>query len=723
MRITELAIRNLGRHRDASFPLAAGLTVVRGPNEAGKSTIQRAIELALTRPATSIDADLAAIRSWGGTEGGTPWVALGLSWDDEDGSVHAGRLEKSFAGEAGTVRLEIDGQAITDPARAEAALADLSGVPSEGFFRSTASVRHHELTGLGRNETALRERLAASISGADRSSARARHELETALADLRPKSGGSGRLAVAADAVADAERRLAAGDEALARLGRDREALTVALDHLADAESALAERRDQLEKARQGERLHLERDDARARFDRYAAAIVLRDELAELDRKHPSSMPLAELRPAVERLRSVDTRIATLEQLLAGEIQVDFDLPPERKWQPRSRMALALAGVGVLIAVISTALSVFGVLNLGPIPGIVGIIIALIGGVVAVAGLRERNADKVTVSRQMKSEEVNRRLRGRSDMEDELRLARAEREEVLAKLELPGTPEAEERLAAETAHVARIDQGRARLGGLIGDAHPDTLLTRRDTAAREIEQKTAALEALGPIAKEPRARERLEVEVRDAEGVVDRARDGEATARARVDQNTVDAEEVAGLAERLAGWRADLSTLRRRERILARTLAELDAAELATTQRATQFLERRMAGDIARITGGRYRQVRVEDDELAIQLLSPERGDWVRVTDLSRGTLDVVYLAARIGLARLVTGDRRPPLVLDDPLVTLDDDRATGALAMIREVSGDFQVIYLTTSDRYDVLADAVIILDGPTADAEAANP
>ncbi|HEY8437631.1 MAG TPA: hypothetical protein VIK65_03355, partial [Candidatus Limnocylindrales bacterium] len=77
--------------------------------------------------------------------------------------------------------------------------------------------------------------------------------------------------------------------------------------------------------------------------------------------------------------------------------------------------------------------------------------------------------------------------------------------------------------------------------------------------------------------------------------------------------------------------------------------------------------------------------------------------------------LDLVYLAARLGLVRLVTGDRRPPLILDDPFVTLDDARATRALELLREISRDFQVIYLTTSDRYDGAADSVVVLDGPT--------
>ena len=122
-----------------------------------------------------------------------------------------------------------------------------------------------------------------------------------------------------------------------------------------------------------------------------------------------------------------------------------------------------------------------------------------------------------------------------------------------------------------------------------------------------------------------------------------------------------------------------------------------------------------MVADIERVTEGRYRRVQVDDKTLDIRLHAPERGDWVDVTSLSQGTLDLVYLVARIGLVRLVTGDKRPPLILDDPFVTLDDARATRALELLRDVANDFQVIYLTTSDRYDASADAVVPLAGPT--------
>jgi uncharacterized protein YhaN len=250
----------------------------------------------------------------------------------------------------------------------------------------------------------------------------------------------------------------------------------------------------------------------------------------------------------------------------------------------------------------------------------------------------------------------------------------------------------------------------------VGKESAEALPGLRDAAALEIERKTSALESLGPIAKEPRARERLEVEVRDQEGALDRARDDEANARARVEANGVDAEQVAGQAERLAQWREQLAALQRRQRVLDTTLKAIERAEQATMKTATRYLEAHMVRDLAAVTGGRYRRVRVDDRTLDIEVHAPEKGDWVHVSSLSQGTLDLVYLVARLGLVRLVTGDRRPPLVFDDPFVTLDDARAARAVELLKSIATDFQVIYLTTSERYDAVADLVVALTGPTA-------
>jgi DNA repair exonuclease SbcCD ATPase subunit len=714
VRITRLTVHDFRRYRELDIPLSPGLTIVHGPNEAGKTTIQRAIELALTRKVTSGGADIEGLRSWDATDDARPVIAIEFEIEDEERGVQTGTLEKAFRGAKGTVRLQVDGEAITDPTLADQALAELTGIPSEAVFGSTASIRHHELADLDRDEAALRDRLQASISGADRGTSRARRKLEKAIFDLTTKGAKNpGRLKVAEDAVEQSRAGLEQGELALAQLERDRDTLSAARERRTESEASVAERRSMLEKARQAERLHAERVSAQERFERYRHAVAVSDELVGLRDTNPSPNPLPVLEQIVNRLRTLDAKMRELRAVLAGEIEVQFEVPPEPTWRPLSRIAIGLVVLGVVAAGASFAAWTLGVADLGRAPELLGGAAAGIGFILAFVALWLRRSDRT--QQQMRDFEIDRRLRGRSEMEQELRIAEADMAQQLLGLGLPDVAAAEALLAAQQEHDSRIERLAAQLDGLVGKELPDTLPALRDAAALDIEQKTHALEALGPIAKEPRARERLEVEVRDLESSLERARDDEANSRARVEANTVDAEQVAAEAERLVAWLEQLAALQRRARIYTRTLQEIETAEQATMKTATRYLERTMVADIGRITGGRYRRVAVDDKTLDLRLFAPEKGDWVDVASLSQGTLDLVYLAARLGLVRLVTGDRRPPLVFDDPFVTLDDARATRALDLLREIARDFQVIYLTTSDRYHAAADSVVSLAGPT--------
>jgi len=720
VRVRRLSGRDFRRYRTFDIEMAPGLTVIRGPNEAGKTTVQRALELALTRRATSTAGELEAMRPWDAPPEARSVITVEFEQDDEDGQ-RAGTLEKTFAGSKGTVRLDYEGQSITDPTLADQVMAELTGIPTEGFFRSTASVHHFELSDLSRDDGALRDRLQASISGADRGTSRARRKLDRALHELNTRGDRNpGRLKVAEMAVVQAGQAVENGELALAQLERDRDALSTARERRAEAEGSLGERRGTLEKARQAERLVSEREAASEKYDRYRQAVEVGAELRTLAGSHPSPNPLPILRPAVERLRTLDGRMRELRAALSGEVAVQFDVAPEPTWRPLSRVSVALVVIGILVAAAPVVMKALGIAEPGlPIQAI-GALVAVIGLALAAVALWLRRSYHMQA--QLRDVEIDRRLRGRSEMEAELADCEGRTEQQLAALQLADVAAAEDLLAKEEAHAAQVDRLTAQMQGLVGEAPMDRLSELRDTAALEIEQKTSALEALGPIAKEPRARERLEVEVRDLEGALERSRDDEANARARVEANVVDAEEIAGQAERLAAWQEQLTTLQRRQRVLATTLAAIDRAEQATMKSATRYLEAHMVRDLAAVTGGRYRRVRVDDRTLDIELYAPEKDDWVPVASLSQGTIDLVYLVARLGLVRLVTGDRRPPLVFDDPFVTLDDARAGNALRLLRSIATDFQVIYLTTSSRYDEAADAVVVLDGPTAADAAAE-
>jgi DNA repair exonuclease SbcCD ATPase subunit len=345
MRITRLRIRNLQRHQDLDVELAPGITILRGPNESGKTTVQRAIELALFRKVTSTGSEMESLRRWGGGDA-PPSVELEFS-DHEEGS---GRLVKVFAGSKGQARLEQGGETIEDPTAVDRRLAELTGLPSDKFFHSTASVHHHELDRLAKDEAALRDRLQASMSVDARGTSQARKKLQEAIHRYaREGAKNPGQLLQDRDRVADLERQSAEGEAALQQLASDQARLSTARQTHAAAESRLVEDRQQLSLSEQAVELKARQTEASARYERYKRAAELRDEIVTRDAAHPSRIELSQLQTAVERLRAQEQTISKLHADLADEPDVssyDVGALPTPRWRRWALLGLLLAAVG-----------------------------------------------------------------------------------------------------------------------------------------------------------------------------------------------------------------------------------------------------------------------------------------------------------------------------------------------------------------------------------------
>jgi DNA repair exonuclease SbcCD ATPase subunit len=714
MRITRLQLRHFGRHRDLDIELSPGFTIVKGPNEAGKSTIQRALELALFRKPTAATAELEALRSWGAPEDDRSLTRLEFVVDEEveaadDGVARQGVLEKEFRGSRGRVTLDYDGETYSDPARVEQVIGDLTGIPNEAFFRSTASIRHQELEDLDRDEGALRDRLQASIGGGDKGSSRAKARLDDAIRALKSKGDKNpGRLKIAEEAVSRAEAALKNGEASLQKLEADRDALAQARDDRLRAETALAESRNMLEGARQAERLRTDRAVIAERFERLRQASEAQQRLTDLE--GAPERPMAALRDQLDRLRTLQSRVVVLQESLRDEAGPEVE-PNEP--EPSFLVDGVVTGVVGLLAVFAIVVGAARGVPVAIVLGLAAMGFALYDGV----RFWERRAVAMNVRRINEARDRDRAVRRQSRVgtEEGLRVAQSGVQNILRELGVSDVATAERLLTSEQSRRQEVATLQVQVSALLAGQSPGKVSELRDKTALELEQKTAALDALGPLATDARARERLEAEVRDRHAALERARDAEAGAIARLDANPVDSEQVAGEAERLVTWRDQLTALKRRIRIYETTLAAIQVAEGTTMHKATRFLEQQVGRDIARLTGGRYRRVSIDDQSLDITVWAPEKGGWVQAGQLSKGTVDQVFLAARIGLVRLVTQNRRPPLILDDPFVTFDDTRAARAALLLRELSADFQVIYLACSNRYDGLADTVVELPGPT--------
>jgi DNA repair exonuclease SbcCD ATPase subunit len=719
MRILRIQLKDFGKHHELNLELSPGFTIIRGPNEAGKSTIQRGIELALFRKATATGTELDTLRTWGVADEARTRTRLEFVVEEDNEetgelTIRHGVLEKEFRGQRGKVSLDYDGQTYTDPARADQVIADLTGIPNEGFFRSTASIRHEELDDLDRDEGALRDRLQGSVGGGDKGSSRAKSRLEETIRALKSRGDKNpGRLKIAEEAVARAETALRTGESALEKLEHDRDALAQARSGRLRAEQALAESRNMLEGARQADRLRSDRTVVSERFERLRQAADAQQRLQVLESMPERSM--SSLRETLDRMRTLQSRVSILQESLREEqgpdVEPDEPVPSYRLWGLAPVFFLLVAILSVLYGFMS---------GLAPLI-MTGAIFVLLSALL-IYFFTERRAAAMLVQHANDARERERVVRRQSKVgtEEGLRVAQSGVQNLLRELGASDIASAERLLTGEQGRRQEIATLQVQVSALLGGQSEANVAALRDQAALEMEQKAAALEALGPVATDARARERLEAEVRDRQEALERARDAEAAAIARVDANPVDAEQVAGEAERLVTWREQLNALKRRVRIYEATLAAIETAEGMTMRKATRFLEQQVGRDIARLTGGRYRKVEIDDRSLDIDVWAPERGDWVAASSLSKGTIDQIYLAARIGLVRLVTQGKRPPLVLDDPFVTFDDQRAARAAVLLRELSTDFQVIYLACSNRYDALADSVVELPGPT-DTEAA--
>ncbi|MFV2062354.1 MAG: ATP-binding protein [Chloroflexota bacterium] len=714
MRITKLRLSDFKRHARLEIEPAAGLTIIRGPNEAGKSTIQTALELGLFRKADSMARDVQALRRWGSLE--PPLVEIDFEADGE-----SGRLRKRFAGQHAAAELAYGERSSTDNTFIEERIGAFTGIPSEAFFRATASVGHAELSEVGGDEPAIQDRLQKAISGADRGTAAAKKKLATAVHRYKTEGHKNpGLLKVIREESEMLEGELVGAEQALARLEADRAQWAEAHQRREGLDIQLTRQQESLAEARRAELLASESAATEDRYQRLRRASQLVDQENEVRRSSPTEMPLPALRAGVARASSLDLDLSELDAELSidseSDVAIDAGAKPPRAWR------------WVAIAVVVALAAGLAWMVLGGLVGAIALLgLAILTAVALVQAIRVAlRARQYGLARELAVSATTHRHEADHERQESFRRKRREFEQQLAALGVANVAQAQQLLTVAESHseeLARIDGELRGLG--IAERSARRLEAERDQAANEAERAKHALADTGTLAEDPAsARRAAQKQVERTTPARDEARSLEDQALGRVDANTVDAELVASMAERLVMARERQAEMERRMSIYQATLAAIEEAERATLKTAARYLEERMGPAIARISDGRYDEIEVDERDLAFKVRVPETGELVDVQELSRGTADQLFLTARLGLIRLVTMDRRPPLILDDAFVTFDAARGERALRLVKEVAADqgFQVFYLTCSDRFDALADELVVLDGPPSGAARAT-
>ena len=151
-------------------------------------------------------------------------------------------------------------------------------------------------------------------------------------------------------------------------------------------------------------------------------------------------------------------------------------------------------------------------------------------------------------------------------------------------------------------------------------------------------------------------------------------------------------DQEGELQTKLEMWQEKRAEGKEKARILDDTLTFLE--------KAREKLQTSYLGPVREAFGGYMQRLMDEDPEnilLNTELeVNLERGGQARELGyFSAGQTDTVMLCMRLALVDALYPENAPLLILDDPFVNLDDARTRQALALLRDIAEEKQILYL----------------------------
>lgn len=161
---------------------------------------------------------------------------------------------------------------------------------------------------------------------------------------------------------------------------------------------------------------------------------------------------------------------------------------------------------------------------------------------------------------------------------------------------------------------------------------------------------------------------------------------------------TLQAYTVQGL-ETLAGdLREVVAAIETNAEISEKAIKILDAIKEDEQQKiATLFdPDGPASSTLSALTDGRYEAVDYDPDSETLEVTNAD-GQSLTPHQLSRGTQDQLFLAARLSLAQQILGNRSGFLILDDPFIAADPTRLRRGFEVLEDLAAaGWQIVYLT---------------------------
>lgn len=415
-----------------------------------------------------------------------------------------------------------------------------------------------------------------------------------------------------------------------------------------------------------------------------------------------SDTPLTE--EQVRRLREGFTETEGAEVLLAGAVEAAEAVKQRApEWRERDKTVLSLesaariSGGAVALMAVGGVLSVLGlpaallwqslcwaVVAVGVIATVLGVVWALrLPAAAQTLGISNRAALRVELARVKELQEQVWQFQ-----REQATAAKAveERREHLAVLERKYAPLRAETGVTDREMLDKLLQGKSQAGVL----------------RERLQHVDARLDELGeaqevPPAEQP-ALSRAEIAARRAE--VQAQKEAILARQLRLAGEAAELERdkaaLTALCEELEDMSRRAETMHREYEVVALAIEEMTAAQATLRENYAPRLRTAMSEKLALFTENKYDTVML-DEELSVRLKA--EGGMRELAYFSSGTVDAVMLALRLSLAEILEGERRIPMIFDDPFLHLDPTRTAVLRRYLEKAGEDRQILLLSCKE------------------------
>ena len=714
MKLRRIELKNFKRFVDFQAQFSAGINVVKGPlNEMGKSTLLEGIIVALFHNPKSTAKELEAYSSWGSTR----QFRTSLEFEEKGNGY---LLEKDF--DRGTTRLICDDtkEELATFKETSTKIAELLGTRSDDLFLCSSCIRQSEVSEISSGKKEITESLEEVVMGGKESTFawQVVQKLDSKVAEMKKGldklTNNPGILASLKSKIQGTSQRYGEVKEEVSKIEARKIELVEVSRQLAEAKEQYENARALLEKNRQRKEIEASIQRLAKDYDGieklFGNVKSLREDSERAGKALGAIEGLRDKQEASELRRELDAIQNRREVIEKDLVQREEELAEaKRKLGNRKYVVFFGSGKGMVASIAALAGGVIGV--------VVGLSL-LLSLIVLGAGLLVASAwARIAVIRDKTNISV---IAGRiQDMKGTLDdLGRNERE-LLARAKCSTVAEFNEK---ERDLYNWLDKGNAadlQLKGVLGGKPVGEIEEQKAQVARKLATEEAKLtDGLKQTLLSPEQYVALERKVQTLEKRQAELEKQKSRCEIIIEQTRFNIEDQIRLEEELEGLQEALKHEDKKVRIYGLASEFLSQARAEILSSVEEALEKEIQKYLAIFTDDKYKQVKVDKEALEFWVYSDEKGDWVKPEELSGGAIDEFYLAFRLALAKLIFGDKKPPLMLDDPFVNFDSIRLANTLKFLKTLASDYQIIIFTLGDSYDKVADNIILLG-----AEMGNP